>query len=123
MEMRCATIVSAYSSRSVKRIVGDVTKKERTGESPGFTLRKEGGEGIPGGRSGMASAMAVSTSTVAPSISRPRLNCSVMLEDPWLLFEVIESSPAMVVNCRSRGVATDDAMVSGLAPGKPADTV
>ena len=35
--------------------------------------------GNPGGSSGMASAMAVSTSTVAPSMSRLRLNWSVML--------------------------------------------
>ena len=30
--------------------------------------------------------------------------------------------PGMVENCRSSGVATADAMVSGLAPGRPADT-
>ena len=30
--------------------------------------------------------------------------------------EVMESSPAMVENCFSSGVATDEAMVSGLAP-------
>ena len=78
---------------------------------------------MPGGSSGMASAMAVSTSTVAPSISRLRSNCRVMLVLPWLDEEIIESRPAMVVNCRSSGVATADAMVSGLAPGKLADTV
>ena len=78
---------------------------------------------MPGGSSGMASAMAVSTSTVAPSISRLRSNCRVMLVEPWPLLEIIESRPAMVVNCRSRGVATADAMVSGLAPGRLALTV
>ncbi len=123
IETRCATIVSAYSSRSESRIVDEVTKKLRIGVSPGFTLRNEGGLGIPGGSSGMASAIAVSTSTVAPSISRSRLNCKVMLVDPWLLDEIIESSPAIVVNCRSSGVATADAMVSGFAPGRPAETV
>src|SRR5579862_5187517 len=30
--------------------------------------------------------------------------------------------PAMRPNCRSSGVATADAIVSGLAPGNPADT-
>ena len=30
--------------------------------------------------------------------------------------------PAIRPNCRSRGVATADAIVSGLAPGKPAET-
>ena len=30
--------------------------------------------------------------------------------------------PGMALNCTSSGVATDDAMVSGLAPGSWADT-
>src|SRR5580698_6142796 len=115
-------MVSAYSSRSESRMVGDVTKKFRIGWAPGFTLRNDGGVGMPGGSRGIASAMAVSTSTVAPSISRSRLNCSVILVDPWLLEEIMESRPAIVVNCRSSGVATDDAMVSGLAPGRLAET-
>ena len=33
---------------------------------------------MPGGSSGVAAAMAVSTSTAAPSISRLRSNCSVI---------------------------------------------
>ena len=37
--------------------------------------------------------------------------------------EFIEEMPAMVDNCRSIGEATDAAMVSGLAPGKVADTL
>ena len=41
-----------------------------------------------------------------------------MLVVPCMLVEVIESRPAMVENCRSNGVAIDDAIVSGLAPGK-----
>ena len=93
------------------------------GVSPGLTLRKEGGVGMPGGSSVMASAMAVSTSTVAPSTSRSRVNCRVIEQEPCVLLEIIESRPAMVVNCRSSGVATADAMVSGLAPGRLADTV
>ena len=44
------------------------------------------------------------------------------LEDPRLLDEVISVTDAMRVNWRASGVATDEAMVSGLAPGKPADT-
>ena len=32
--------------------------------------------------------------------------------------EVIESMPAMVENCFSSGVATEEAIVSGLAPGR-----
>ena len=52
------------------------------GESAGFTFRNEGGLGMPGGSSGMASAMAVCTSTAAPSIFRPRSNWSVTCEVP-----------------------------------------
>ena len=42
--------------------------------------------------------------------------------DGALLDDVIESSPEMVVNCRSSGLATADAMVFGSAPGSPALT-
>jgi hypothetical protein len=38
------------------------------------------------------------------------------------LVDVIESRPAIVENCFSRGVATAAAIVSGLAPGRFADT-
>src|ERR1700722_7530989 len=38
---------------------------------------------------------------------------------PSVLAEVISVTPAMCPNWRSRGVATDDAMMSALAPGKP----
>ncbi len=41
---------------------------------------------------------------------------------PSALVEVIESMPAMVENCFSSGVATAEAMVSGLAPGRLAVT-
>jgi hypothetical protein len=41
---------------------------------------------------------------------------------PSELLEVMESIPAIVENCRSRGVATAVAMVSGLAPGSEAPT-
>src|SRR5207245_1569373 len=41
---------------------------------------------------------------------------------PRPLEEVICVTPAMRLNWRSRGVATAEAMVSGLAPGKPAPT-
>ena len=39
-----------------------------------------------------------------------------------MLVELIELNPEMVENCFSSGVATDDAMVSGLAPGRLALT-
>jgi len=53
---------------------------------------------------------------------RSRANCSVIEVDPCVLVEVIDSMPAMVVNCFSSGVATAEAIVSGLAPGRFAFT-
>src|SRR5580692_4745138 len=41
---------------------------------------------------------------------------------PSVLAEVISVTPAMCPNCRSSGVATDDAMIEALPPGKPALT-
>jgi hypothetical protein len=46
----------------------------------------------------------------------------VILVEPRLLDEVISVTDAMRPNCRSRGVATEEAMVSGLAPGNDAET-
>src|SRR5580658_3735217 len=66
--------------------------------------------------------MADSTSRAAASISRFRSNWSVMLVEPRLLEEVISVTEAMWPNCRSRGVATEEAIVSGLAPGRDAET-
>ncbi len=45
-------------------------------------------------------------------------NCRVIWLLPWLLVEVIVSTPGMVENCFSSGVATEEAIVSGLAPGR-----
>ena len=41
---------------------------------------------------------------------------------PSELADVISFTPAMCPNCRSRGVAIDDAIISALAPGKLAPT-
>ena len=41
---------------------------------------------------------------------------------PRELEDVISVTPAIWLNCRSRGVATEDAMISALAPGSPALT-
>src|SRR5215472_13569047 len=92
------------------------------GESAGFTFWNEGGVGICGGNCPPAFEMADCTSSAAPSRLRERLNWMVMAVEPKVLVEVIESIPAMVENCFSSGVATDDAMVSGLAPGNEALT-
>ena len=53
---------------------------------------------------------------------RSRVNCRVIWVSPSALVEVMESRPAMVENCLSSGVATAEAMVSGLAPGRLAVT-
>src|ERR1700693_798702 len=45
-----------------------------------------------------------------------------MLVVPILLEDVISVTPAMRPNCRSSGGATEEAMISGLAPGKEAPT-
>src|SRR5579872_2305566 len=58
------------------------------------------------------------TSRAAASIFRFRSNCMVMFVWPRLLVDVISVMPAMRPNCLSSGVAIDDAMISGLAPGR-----
>ena len=45
-----------------------------------------------------------------------------MLVVPKPLVEVIWARPGMAANCCSSGVATEDAIVSGLAPGSVAET-
>src|SRR5581483_10103008 len=92
------------------------------GWSAGFTLRKDGGVGICGGSCPAAWVMAACTSSAAPSRLRLRLNWMVMLVWPSEFVEVIESMPAIVENCFSSGVATEEAIVSGLAPGSDALT-
>src|SRR5215831_13858136 len=67
--------------------------------------------------------MAAWTSRAAASMLRSRSNWSVTLVDPSELDDVICVTPAMRPNCRSSGVATDDAIVSGLPPGRLAETL
>ena len=55
-------------------------------------------------------------------MSRLRSNCSVTRVEPCELLDVISVTPAMLPSERSSGVATLEAMVSGLAPGRLADT-
>src|ERR1700688_1517021 len=66
--------------------------------------------------------MAACTSRAAASMFLPRSNCKVMEVVPRKLVDVISVSPAMRPNWRSSGVATEEAMVSGLAPGRAAFT-
>jgi hypothetical protein len=121
--MRCASTVSAHSSTSDIGSVGEDRTMKRTGCIEGLTLRRLGGVGMDGGSCERVAAMAVWTSCAAASISRSRENCSVMFVEPWLDVEFIESIPAMPENCRSSGVATAAAIVSGFAPGRLAPTL
>ena len=70
-----------------------------------------------------ARAMAAWMSCAAASILRSRLNWTVMEVLDSELVELMEETPAMVENSRSSGVATEDAMVSGFAPGTEAFTL
>src|SRR5258708_5341878 len=53
---------------------------------------------------------------------RFKSNCRVILVVPSAFVEVICDRPEICANCVSSGVATEEAMVSGLAPGNDADT-
>ena len=70
------------------------------------------------GRSVRAALIAAWTSRAAASMFRLRSNCNTIVEAPSRLVDVISVTPAMRPNWRSSGVATDDAIVSGLAPGR-----
>ncbi len=67
-------------------------------------------------------AIAACTSWAAASMLRSSVKVSVIEARPWPQVDVIASIPAMVENCFSSGVATAEAMVSGLAPERLAFT-
>ena len=85
-------------------------------------MRWVGGLGIDDGSDLAAAAIADWTSCAAASMLRSRENCSVIVDSPSVDVDVIESMPAIVENCFSSGVATAEAIVSGLAPGSCAWT-
>src|ERR1700684_512884 len=92
------------------------------GESAGFTFLYVGGVGKFFGNWPPAASIPDCTSSAAASILRFKSNCNVTCVVPKALVEVICVRPEICANCVSRGVATDEAMVSGLAPGKLAET-
>ncbi|MNG38081.1 hypothetical protein D3C84_1256370 [compost metagenome] len=53
---------------------------------------------------------------------RSRVNSTQMLVNPWVEFELMAVTPGILPSARSSGVATVDAILSGLAPGKLAYT-
>src|SRR6266699_4835191 len=122
VDRRCARNVSAYSSSADNWRVPEVKARYRIGESAGFDLLYDGGC-MPGGSCRRVLEIAPCTSWAAASMLRDRVNCNVMFVPPSVLDDVIASIPAIVENCFSSGVATAAAIVWGLAPGSPAETV
>src|SRR5258708_21592335 len=100
----------------------DVRDSIRIGESAGFTFRYEGLFGRFAGSWPRAALIAACTSRAAALMSRSSSNWIVIDVDPSELAELISAMPAMRPNCRSSGVATAEAIVSGLAPGSAALT-
>ena len=92
------------------------------GESAGFTFLNVGAFGRSFGSCPLAALMAVWISAAAPSMARLRSNCAVIVVSPKPLEETSWVKPEIWANWRSRGVATEEAMVSGLAPDSCADT-
>ena len=91
--------------------------------SAGFVFLNEGGAGMPLGRSGIAAAICVCTSTrgaldvaVERELERD-VGCAGRAGD------VMSSRPAIDVNWRSSGLATVDAIAAGSPPGSPALTL
>ncbi len=122
MEMRWAMMLWPYSSSTDMGRLRLVSDRKRMGWSAGLTLRKLGGLGISAGSFRTAREMAIWTSRAAASMLRLSENCKVIEALPRVLLEVMLSTPAMVENSFSSGVATAEAMVSALAPGNCALT-
>ena len=96
-----------------------VSERMRIGESAGFTLRyvrleRQVGRQLASGRGD--GGLHVARGGVDVSI-RGR-TAGVIDVEPSVLVDVISVRPAMRPKRRSSGVATDEAIVSGLAPGQ-----
>src|SRR5271170_2503350 len=121
-EILCCKMVEAASYIWPGVMVVEIRPSWIIGASAGLTLRQNGFLGRFVGSCPRAALMAAWTSRAAASILRFRSNWRVMFVVPRLLDEVISLIPAIRPNWRSSGVATDDAMVSGLAPGNWVET-
>ena len=95
----------------------------RIGLSAGLSFWKLGGAGNCGGSLRNVEEMFDCTSSAAPSMLRSRSNCIVIEVVPSADDDVIIVIPGIVANARSSGPATEDAIVSGLAPGNCAETL
>ena len=97
--------------------------RSKIADSAGLILRQFGLVGRFAGNWPRAALMAACTSRPAASTSRSRSNCRTIFVLPSWLVDVIWLTPAMRPNMRSSGVATEDAIVSGLAPGRSENTM
>ncbi|MNV35575.1 hypothetical protein D3C71_1270230 [compost metagenome] len=77
---------------------------------------------IPLGSRLREALIAACTSRAAPLMSRSRSNCRITRVDPWLERLLMVLTPAIAPKERSSGVATVEAITSGLAPGRLACT-
>ena len=118
----CPRIESETSYNLLRGSTSERTARIITGESAGLIFRQNGRLGRFAGNWPWAALMAACTSRPAASMSRFKSNCSVIDVEPAILVEVISVTPAIRPNWRSSGVATDEAMVDGLAPGRLALT-
>src|ERR1700733_12990490 len=92
------------------------------GASEGLTFRSVGGAGKFDGNWRSDAEIAASTSCAAASISRSRLNWIVIEVEPSALEDDIDAMSGIFEKLLSRGDATADAIVSGVAPGREAET-
>ena len=119
----CCRIVEATSYMRPVSTTVEVRARIMMGASAGLTLRYVGLLGRFEGSWPAAALMADWTSRAAPLMSRDRSNWSATPVEPRKLAEVISVTAAMRPSWRSSGVATAEAIVSGLAPGSAADTM
>jgi len=122
VEMRCARMVSAYSLTVESGRVSEVSVRKKTGASAGFTFRTKAASSWSAAAALPRPAIAELTSCAAASMSRSSEELDGDAGEALAEIEVIWSMPAIVENCFSRVVATAAAMVSGLAPGRVAET-
>ena len=92
------------------------------GACDGLILRYEGMPGSALGSKERDALMAACTSRAAVSMFLSRSNWTLMRVEPCELCELSSFTPAIVPSARSSGVATLEAIVSGLAPGSEAVT-
>jgi hypothetical protein len=102
---------------SVSGSVSEVMASVSTGASAGLTFAYTGGAGRSAGSSEAPALMAACTCCSATSSARPRLNCSVTIDTPAALVELIRARPGIWPNWRSIGAVTVCAITSGLPPG------